>query len=64
MKNPSTTEAPVEIEISYDREDDGRWIAEVVALPGLLAYGATQEEARAKAQAIAAEIIREQATKI
>ena len=35
-------------EIEFDREDDGRWIAEAVELPGVLAYGLTQAEAREK----------------
>jgi predicted RNase H-like HicB family nuclease len=51
-------------EIEFDREDDGRWIAEAVELPGVLAYGLTQAEAREMVQAIAAEVIAMQATKI
>lgn len=39
------------------REDDGRWIGEVPALPGVLAYGATEKEARAKAEALAFRVI-------
>jgi predicted RNase H-like HicB family nuclease len=54
----------MEIEFDFDREEDGRWIAEVVDLPGVLAYGAMQEESQAKAQAMAAEVIAEQATRI
>ena len=34
--------------VEIDREEDGRWIAEVPALPGVLAYGRTEEEAKAK----------------
>jgi predicted RNase H-like HicB family nuclease len=37
--------------VEIEREDDGRWIAEVPALPGVMVYGATEQEARAKAQA-------------
>jgi predicted RNase H-like HicB family nuclease len=51
-------------EIEFDREEDGRWTAEAVRLPGVLAYGATQGEARAKALALATEVIAEQAKKI
>jgi len=43
--------------IEIEREDDGRWIAEVVDLPGVLAYGQTPEEATAKVQAIALRVI-------
>jgi len=39
--------------IETGREEDGRWIAEVPALPGVLAYGATPAEARANVQALA-----------
>ena len=38
--------------IEREREDDGRWIAEVPELPGVLAYGATADEAMAKASRI------------
>lgn len=48
-------------EITFDREDDGRWIAEIAALPGCLAYGATQEEAAAAVEALA-QRIREQSS--
>ena len=39
--------------IEFEREDDGRWLAEVLELPGVLAYGGTSDEAIAKAQALA-----------
>ncbi|MDQ2855009.1 MAG: type II toxin-antitoxin system HicB family antitoxin [Acidobacteriota bacterium] len=39
--------------IEFEPEDDGRWIAEVLELPGVLAYGQTSDEAIAKAQALA-----------
>jgi predicted RNase H-like HicB family nuclease len=41
------------LKIELDQEDDGRWIAEVIEIPGAMAYGATAEQAKAKAQAIA-----------
>jgi predicted RNase H-like HicB family nuclease len=43
--------------IEMEREGDGRWIAEVVALPGVLAYGATREEAIAKAEVLALRVL-------
>jgi predicted RNase H-like HicB family nuclease len=43
-----------------DREEDGRWIAEVPELPGVLAYGTTQAEAMAKAEALALKVIADQ----
>ncbi len=36
-----------------DREEDGRWIAEIVSMPGVLAYVATEADARARATALA-----------
>jgi predicted RNase H-like HicB family nuclease len=39
--------------LEVEREDDGRWLAEVIQLPGALAYGASANEAMARAEAIA-----------
>ena len=47
----------MEFEISFDREEDGRWIAEIESLPGVLAYGATKKEAQSKVQALALRVI-------
>jgi predicted RNase H-like HicB family nuclease len=46
--------------LECEREDDGRWLAEVVELPGVLAYGGSQEQALAKAEALALRVIAEQ----
>ena len=43
--------------IEIEQEEDGRWIAEVVDLPGVLTYGKTPDEARAKVQALALRVI-------
>jgi predicted RNase H-like HicB family nuclease len=43
--------------VEYEQEDDGRWLAEVLELPGVLAYGQTSEEAIAKAQALALRVL-------
>ena len=45
--------------VEYEREDDGRWIAEVIELSGVMVYGATREEALAKAQALALRVVAE-----
>ena len=45
--------------IDTEQEDDGRWIAEVPELPGVLAYGTTREEAQARAQVLALRVIAE-----
>ncbi len=39
--------------IECEREVDGRWLAEVPELPGAMAYGATADEAMARAEALA-----------
>ena len=39
--------------IEFEREDDGRWIAEVPEIPGVLSYGATAQKAMGKAEALA-----------
>ena len=43
--------------VEYEREDDGRWLAEVIELPGVLAYGETSDEAIARAQALALRVL-------
>jgi predicted RNase H-like HicB family nuclease len=43
--------------IEIEREVDGRWIGEVLELPGVIAYGATKDEARNKAAALALRVI-------
>ncbi len=43
--------------VETEREEDGRWIAEIVDVPGVLAYGATENEAVASAQALALRIL-------
>ena len=45
--------------IEIEEEVDGRWIADVVEIPGAMAYGRTQEQAIAKAQAIALRVLAE-----
>ena len=43
--------------MEIEREDDGRWISEVTDLPGVLAYGASREEAVSKAKALAFRVL-------
>ena len=45
------------LKIESECEEDGRWIAEVPALPGVLTYGETDARARAKAKALALRVI-------
>jgi predicted RNase H-like HicB family nuclease len=39
--------------VESEQEEDGRWLAEVLELPGVMVYGQTKQEALAKAQALA-----------
>lgn len=41
------------LQIEIDREEDRRFIAEISALPGVMAYGTTKDEAIAKVEAVA-----------
>src|SRR3989344_543151 len=41
------------LKVEFDREEDGRWIAEVPKLPGVMAYGATKREALQRVYAVA-----------
>ncbi len=43
--------------IEIDREEDGRWIAEIPALPGALCYGVSKDEATRKVEALALRIL-------
>ena len=43
----------MKLSIESEREEDGRWLAEVPELPGVLAYGASRDEALARAQVLA-----------
>ena len=45
--------------IECEREEDGRWLAEVPELPGVMAYGNTAEEAQARAQVLALRVLAE-----
>ena len=43
--------------VEIDRENDGRWIADVMELPGSMCYGKTPEEAKLRVQALALRVI-------
>ncbi len=47
----------ITLSLELEQEEDGRWIAEVTELPGVLAYGDNPEHARAKAQALALRVV-------
>jgi len=47
----------MQFELDIDQEDDGRWIAEISQLPGVMCYGQTREEAIAKTKALALRVL-------
>ena len=49
--------APLEVTVEIDREVDGRWIADAADIPGVMAYGKTQEEAVAKVKILALQVV-------
>lgn len=44
-------------EIEFEQEDDGRWIAEIPSLSGVMAYGASKVDAESKVEAMALRVI-------
>jgi len=49
----------IRFKVEVEREDDGRWLAEVVELPGVLAYGDTEQAALSRVQALALRVVAE-----
>jgi predicted RNase H-like HicB family nuclease len=47
----------VTLSIELDREDDGRWIAEILEIPGVMCYGTTREESIGNTERLAIEVI-------
>ncbi len=45
------------MKLEVEREEDGRWVAEIAEIPGVLAYGETEAQAVAKAEALALRVI-------
>lgn len=64
MSVPTTTLGRViHLTVELDREEDGRWIAEVLEIPGVIVYGSTEQEALKAAQGLALHVIAERLTK-
>ena len=49
----------MDLKLECEQEDDGRWLAEVPELPGVLAYGSSADEAMTKAEALAFRVLAE-----
>jgi len=45
------------LQVEFEQEKDGRWLADVISLPGTMAYGETRDEALTAAQALAFRVI-------
>lgn len=45
--------------LECEREEDGRWLAEIPELPGVLAYGSSRDEAMARARVLALQVLAE-----
>ena len=43
--------------VEFEQEDDGRWIAEISDIPGVLAYGVTPLQAGARVRALALRVL-------
>lgn len=50
---PTRSKTKNSFAVEFDREDDGRWIAEIPNLPGVMAYGSTKQEALQRVCAVA-----------
>ncbi len=49
----------ITFKVEVEQEEDGRWLAEVLELPGVLAYGQSQQAAVSKVQALALRVVAE-----
>jgi predicted RNase H-like HicB family nuclease len=56
-RHPWENHEGVNLTIELDREEDGRWIAEALELPGVMCYGRTRDEAIGNAERLAIEVI-------
>lgn len=51
------SESELVFQMELEREEDGRWLAEIPDLPGTMAYGGTEQEALSRVQALALRVI-------
>jgi predicted RNase H-like HicB family nuclease len=49
----------MDLTLEFELEEDGRWLAEVPELPGVLVYGSSADEAMAKAEVLALRVLAE-----
>ena len=48
---------PLQLTVEFDQEDDGRWIAAIPSMSGVMVYGSSREEARRKVHALALHVL-------
>jgi predicted RNase H-like HicB family nuclease len=53
-------EQAMRLKVEFDREEDGRWIADIPEIPGVTVYGATKKESLAKVQRLALAVLAEE----
>ena len=51
----------MDLVIEFDREEDGRWIAEISQLPGVVVYGTSREEAEYRVKVLALRVLADRA---
>ena len=56
MKHATPSQA-FNLRVEFSREEDGRWIADIPALPGVAVYGRTRKQALASVEALALRVI-------
>ncbi len=56
-KPPQQPPDSEEFKVDFEQEEDGRWLAEIADLPGVMAYGATKRDAEVAAVALALRVL-------
>jgi predicted RNase H-like HicB family nuclease len=54
---PPDSESSESFRVEFEQEEDGRWLAEIPELPGVMAYGPTQRDAEVAAVALALRVL-------
>ena len=61
---PRTPEGDESFKIEFEQEEDGRWIAEIPDLPGVMVYGVDRKDAEVKVTALALRVIAERTEQV
>jgi len=60
MSPPHEEKNHMTFRVEVERESDGRWLAEIIEMPGVLAYGPSATEAGARVQALVLRVVADQ----